>query len=522
MSYHNQGQPHNQTQNRLLNRYQQSQQTQQLPFQNNQLLQRNPVFHQSAMNNNSEQMKQIQYMQQMQAAKMQRIKEAQQMKQLERFNEIDKTYTPEQIKKSVINPLKLDKKTSANDLINTLKDRYDLDIVKKKNFGNQHKEVIKQFKDGLLNQKKTLWTKRTNTPYKNIIKDSKFVNKFTKNPTKKIKKTELMVHKVTEADKEGVEEDFEELKVKNTTHDGELKVEYSTTKETEFKKAFEYNHRSKFRIKYDPSDNADHSSLKKNKLEALKKEQKKATKSERSYDSILQAVNKMNIYDDEDGSGKMADVKLEDIEEGEVDDGVNGENREGVQVKPIKITRVSGEDEVKVKVKTTRLELKPEVKTQSVLKMTPSTTSNMSKPEPTVSKITMRPQPKVEEVGGKDGKDSKDKEDRYKEDDDNTNNRGMSIRTSNNKRSRVNMQTSNPNNRDYKEQKLSKPKTKQTVYTSRNTGKRPEQDTTPARSSTKMQVSHGRSNGAFVMKAGKSKVVNAMKKKQVTKISFRR
>ena len=284
-------------QNQLLWKYQQSQQNK-VPFQNNSLLQQNPMFRDNMNYSNSQQM---QMMQAMHAKKMQHFKELQQINQLEKLNELENMVDKEKIRESVIKPTKIDKKNNMDDIIKNAKEKWGFEIKKKKSVKNQYDAIDDQFQKNLENQKKVLQKERTNLPYKNIIKNikdgdnhyEKHYKKFVDNPLigeadkTQIEKAEqdLLVHKVTNADKEGVEEEFEEFEKNLETHNNELKVIYSSSKEAEHKKQFEYNHKSKYRIKYDPES---HDDMKKDKINILKKEQKRMEKGKQTVDDVMQ------------------------------------------------------------------------------------------------------------------------------------------------------------------------------------------------------------------------------------------
>lgn len=287
----------NNIQNQLLWKYQQSQQNN-VPFQNNSLLQQNPMFRDNMNYSNSQQ---IQMMNMMQSQQMQRIKELQKIKQLEKLNELENRMDKEKIRDSVIKPLKIDKKDNMDDIIKNAKEKWGFAINKKRNNKNPYQDIDSQIMKNMDTQKKTLQMERTNLPYKSIIKNikdgdqhyEKHYKKFVDQPLKgnadkkQIKRAEkeLLVHKVTDADKDGVEEEFEDLQKNLETHNDELKMIYSTSKEAEHKKKFEYNHKSKYRIKYDPED---HEGMKKDKINILKKEQKKMEKDKQKVDDVIQ------------------------------------------------------------------------------------------------------------------------------------------------------------------------------------------------------------------------------------------
>ncbi len=299
----------NNFQNQLLWKYQQYKQNN-IPFQDNALLQNNPIFQNNMNYNNSEQIKQ---MQMMQMAQMQRIKELQKIKRIEKMNELENNLDKEKVRESIIRPLKINKKDNMDDIIKNAKEKWGINIKKGLNKNkNPYQDISNQITDQLQNKVKEFHKKRTNLPYKNIIKDEKHYKKFVENPligkinktTKKKREKELIVHRVTDADKEGVDEEFDKLQGEIEKHDGELKVIYSSSKEAEHKKKFEYNHKYKYRIKYDPSD---HEKMKKDKISILKKEQHKMEKNKKKIDDVIQFLVDDGIFDNE-----IADSEIKD------------------------------------------------------------------------------------------------------------------------------------------------------------------------------------------------------------------
>jgi len=259
---------------------------------------------------NSQQMQMIQAMQ---AKHLQHLKEMQKINQLEKLNEFENKIDKEKIRESVIKPVKIDKKNNMDDIIKHAKEKWGVDIKKKKSAKNQYDDIDDQLERGLETQKKNFQKERTNLPYKNIIKNvkdgddhyEKHYKKFVDNPLtgeankKQIEKAErdLLVHKVTNADKDGVEEELIDLKKNLEIHNDELKVIYSTSKEAEHKQKFEYNHKSKYRIKYDPDN---HEDMKKDKINILKKEQKKMEKDKQKVDDMIQFLVDDGIFGETD------------------------------------------------------------------------------------------------------------------------------------------------------------------------------------------------------------------------------
>jgi hypothetical protein len=203
-----------------------------------------------------------------QMQQMQRLKEQQQLKQLEKLNELENKFGQEKIRESVIRPIKIESNNK--------------DVQAKYNVSGKDYE----------NKRNQYWDKRTNQPYKNIIKDERHINKFLNK--KNINEKELIVHRVTDADKEGVDEEFTELKGKLEKHNNELKVIYSTSHELEHKKKFEYNNKYKYRIKYNPSS---HNKLKKDKISYYKREQKKMENDKEKVDVIIESLINKGIFE---------------------------------------------------------------------------------------------------------------------------------------------------------------------------------------------------------------------------------
>ena len=200
-----------------------------------------------------------------------KIKEQQELKQLEKLNQLENKYNKDKIKESVIKPIKIEK------------DNRDI----KKDYNSKEKEYFKE--------RDELWKIRTNQPYKNIIKDEQQVKKFINRNN--IDKSELIVHKVTNLDKQSVDKEYSQFKNKLETHNNELKVIYSTNKQAEHKKQFEYNHKYKYRIKYDPSD---HNKLKQDKIEMFKKEQQKEEENKQKIDNIIENLINNGIFNKEE------------------------------------------------------------------------------------------------------------------------------------------------------------------------------------------------------------------------------
>jgi hypothetical protein len=134
------------------------------------------------------------------------------------------------------------------------------------------------------------WKNRTNAPYKKILEEKYWNKSF-------LKEDDLIVHRYTEADKLGLLEEYEKLVEILEDHDKELKkVIYSSSKEAEYKKEFDYVNKYKFRIKFNPKNFDD-------MKEYYKKEQKKLEINQRRLDEIIAKI------DDGDDDITDADIK---------------------------------------------------------------------------------------------------------------------------------------------------------------------------------------------------------------------
>jgi hypothetical protein len=272
-----------------------------VPFQNNQFLMNNPNFGGNVNYNQSRQMQQMRQMQQSQ--EMRKIQQLQYIKKMEKFSDLDK---------------KLNRLVDKNQLFDAVI-KYDNNNINRKN----NREVEKNYKEKQQNYMKNrdiLQRSRTNQPYKNIIKDEKQINKFlNKNYSKKdenIVMKDLIVHKVTDADKEGVDEEFEKLEKELERHDKDLKMIYSTSKEAEYKQKFEYNNKYKYRVKFKPSD---HDDMKKDKINYYKKEQKKIEKNRKQGDTIIEDLITMNIIDNDESIDKIEKELEESLDDKDID-----------------------------------------------------------------------------------------------------------------------------------------------------------------------------------------------------------
>ena len=249
-----------QYQNKLLNRYNDSRNQNQQYMQNNMLFQNNPLMTNSNYYINE----------------AQRLSEVQQINRLERINEsnIDK----KKLREAIIQPKKINR--TKTDKLEFEKDLKKAELDYRSKDGKDYGLEIKKY-----------WNERNNAPYKIIIKDKRYINKDFK------KKSDLIVHKVTNKDKEGVDEDHIKMEGKRIGHNNELKIIYSTSKETEHKQKFEYNHIFKYRME---SKGKNHSDLKNDKMKYYKKMQEEEEKGKKDKDAIISSIMNDSIFNEDE------------------------------------------------------------------------------------------------------------------------------------------------------------------------------------------------------------------------------
>jgi hypothetical protein len=269
---------------------------------NNNLLNQNYINQMNNVNifnkNNSQNANQMGQM-------MTNYKKIQQSKLLAKINELDKNrdmlhLDKDELRNAIIRPIKIEKA-----------DKQDI-IIKYRDLQNNisSKRELEE-----------LWKKRTNQTYKNIIKDEKYQKKEYK------KKEDLIIHKVTNADKFGVDTELKDFQGKIETQNGELKIQYSSSKEVEHKKKFEYNNKYKYTVKFDPKA---HEELKDNNVEYFKKEQEKNEKDKKKVDDIIQnLLNSDILTEDEKKNTSLVNDKSDEL---------NEEIKKEQENKPIKIT----------------------------------------------------------------------------------------------------------------------------------------------------------------------------------------
>ena len=202
-------------------------------------------------------------------------REAYNLKKIQKFNKIDQSYDTESLKQMIIKPEKIEKPNINIE-----------GLVK-----NRETEGKKELEDCL--------KKRTNLPYKGIIKNFNYDRKFEK-------AEDLVVHKVTSDDKLHFEEDIQTYNTKIQKQNKEIGDTYSKDNEDDNKKKFEYQHKYKYRGKIANDADVD---LRTDRIEFYKKEQQKMEDSKKKIDDIL-----INLID----SGVLSE-NLENINYDKID-----------------------------------------------------------------------------------------------------------------------------------------------------------------------------------------------------------
>jgi hypothetical protein len=205
---------------------------------------------------------------------MLRFKEEQQRRYMQKMKQIEENMNDERIFESVIQPKSI--KNSGNDKMQ-LEKKYQRMEKAKENELTEH------------------WNKRTNKPYKNIIKDEQHIVKFTHNPKRKINENELIVHEVTQKDRNinKLENDYEKLEDNVNVHNKELKEAYCDEKKMGHVEQFNYRYNFEDRQK---SKTSDHGKLKGEKMKYYIEQQKKMDKGNIEKDEILRTLETNEIF----------------------------------------------------------------------------------------------------------------------------------------------------------------------------------------------------------------------------------
>jgi hypothetical protein len=203
------------------------------------------------------------------------------MKKIQKFNKIDQTYDKDNLKQLIIKPIKIEKPNQNIASIANVRE-----VESKKELD----DCIK---------------KRTNQPYKGIIKNFNYNKEFKK-------QDDLIVHKVTDKDKLGFKEEVDKYNIEIKTQNSEIKDAYSKDKKNEHKKHFEYQHKYKYRNKLDTATEPD---LRVDRIEFYKKEQQKLEDSKKKIDDILGNLIDSGVLSENFDSINYDKINVDELEQ---------------------------------------------------------------------------------------------------------------------------------------------------------------------------------------------------------------
>lgn len=162
-------------------------------------------------------------------------------------------------------------------------------ILLKKNY-----EEAKKNYDGVIVD---YWKERTNLPYKNILKNEDYNKKISNSK-------DLIVHRVSNKDKIGLDQQFDFKKKEFDEQNNELKVIYSSSNKNEHKKKFQYNHIYKYRIQYDPKQKEteikDHTQLKNDNNKYIEQKIQKENQLLKDKESIISSLVQEGIFNNDE------------------------------------------------------------------------------------------------------------------------------------------------------------------------------------------------------------------------------
>jgi len=192
------------------------------------------------------------------------LQKAEKIKKIKNVSELG--LSKEQIVEYVIAPIKIEKNDSREI---------------EKFYSEESERLTKKYIE------ENWWKKRTNAPYKNILKDEDWTKNFKK-------EKDLIVHVVSKNDRIGLEEEYVQLMGLLEKHNNDIKIIYSTSQENEHKKHFKFVQKYRDRIKYNPKENSN-IDLK----EYYKKAQKKYDNDQKRLDDAIARLMDEDISEKE-------------------------------------------------------------------------------------------------------------------------------------------------------------------------------------------------------------------------------
>jgi len=209
------------------------------------------------------------------------------MKKIQKFNKIDQTFDKDNLKQLIIKPVKIEKPNQNIASIVSIRE------------AESKKELDECIK------------KRTNQPYKGIIKNFNYNKEFKK-------QDDLIVHKVTDKDKLGFNDEIDKYNSTIRTQNSEINDAYSKDKKNEHKKQFEYQHKYKYRNKLENTTDTD-ADLRVDRIEFYKKEQQKLEDSKKKIDDILSNLIDSGVLSENFDSINYDKINVDELEKTLID-----------------------------------------------------------------------------------------------------------------------------------------------------------------------------------------------------------
>jgi len=211
------------------------------------------------------------------------------IKKIERQNRLDQSNLSsnlDTLKNLIIKPQIIDKKNN-------------IDITKI--LPNIQKESDSQVSEA--------FKKRTNLPYKGIIKD------FDYSKIREKHSEDLIVHKVSNTDKIHFNDDKNKYEKTISKQNEDLNKTYAKDKINEHKKQFEYQHKYKYRNKLDSNSNSNsNNDIRTDRIEFYKKEQQKNEESKQKINDILLNLIDSGVISENLDSINYDKINIDDLE----------------------------------------------------------------------------------------------------------------------------------------------------------------------------------------------------------------
>ena len=216
--------------------------------------------------------------------KVQYIQQMKQMQQLKKMQFIQQMQSQmKQYTKNLLEPMKINNNNN--------------DVEQKYKIINETIEKEKKY-NNIIDNKTGNILKIDNTPYKQIMTNIQYGGEdYKKNHKIETFQNDIIVHKVSEQDKDIsiFNEQLNGIKSQVTTHDNKLKKIYSSEKQEEYTKQFEYRKKC---ILNNNIDQLDHSDIKKDRIKFYEKQQKELEIDNAKVINIVQDLKNTGIITD--------------------------------------------------------------------------------------------------------------------------------------------------------------------------------------------------------------------------------